>query len=174
MNSAFIGLGSNLGERLEMIERAITQLSELFQTAICAVSSIYESPPIDGSAQHHFLNAVCKLNTDLPPKTLLEALKHIERKLGRPERYARWSPRPIDLDLLFYGDLVIQQDDLTIPHAEIPNRKFVLLPMLELEDVFHPVLKKPISTLLAETSDRSLIVKTSLLIISNKKTQSLR
>ncbi len=174
MNSAFIGLGSNLGERLEMIERAITQLSKLPHSTLSGVSSVYESPPIDGSAQHHFLNAVCKLNTDLPPKTLLEALKHIERKLGRPEGYARWSPRPIDLDILFYNDLVIQQDDLTIPHAEIPNRKFVLLPMLELEDVFHPVLNKPISTLLAETSDRSLIVKTSSLILSNKKTQSLR
>ncbi len=169
MNRAFIGLGSNLGERLEIIEQAIAQLSKLPHTAICAVSSIYESPPIDGSEQNQFLNAVCKLKTDLPPKTLLDALKHIERKLGRPERYPRWSPRPIDLDILFYNDLVIQQDDLTIPHAEIPNRKFVLLPMLELEDIVHPVLKKHITTLLAETSDRSLIIKTSPLILSNKK-----
>jgi 2-amino-4-hydroxy-6-hydroxymethyldihydropteridine diphosphokinase len=174
MNTAFIGLGSNLGKRLEMIEQAIAQLSQLPHTTLLAVSSIYESPPIDGSKQNHFLNAVCKLKTDLPPTTLLEALKHIERNLGRPERYARWSPRPIDLDILFYDDLIFQQDDLTIPHAEIPNRKFVLLPMLELEDVLHPVLKKPISTLLAETIDRSLIVKTSSLILFNKKTQSLR
>jgi len=142
MNSAFIGLGSNLGERLELINRAIAQLSELPQTILIAVSSIYESPPIDGSEQNHFLNAVCKLKTELLPHDLLKALKDIERNIGRPERYARWSPRLIDLDLLFYGDLVIQQDDLTIPHAEIPNRKFVLLPMLEIEDVWHPLLKK--------------------------------
>ncbi len=169
MNKAFVGLGSNLGERLEMIEQAIAQLSKLPETAICAVSSIYESPPIDGSEQHHFLNAVCKIKTELSPHDLLKALKHIERNLGRPERYARWSPRLIDLDLLFYGDLVIQQDGLTIPHAEIPNRKFVLLPMLELEDVVHPVLKKNITTLLAETSDKSVIYKQNALSRYNKK-----
>jgi len=170
MNTAFIGLGSNLGKRLEMIEQAIAQLSQLPHTTLLAVSSIYESPPIDGSKQNHFLNAVCKLKTDLPPTTLLEALKHIERNLGRPERYARWSPRPIDLDILFYNNLVIQQDDLTIPHAEIPNRKFVLLPMLEIEDVWHPLLKKNLSTLLAETKDMSVIYRQDALSHYNKKT----
>ena len=170
MNSAFIGLGSNLGERLELINRAIAQLSELPQTILIAVSSIYESPPIDGSEQNHFLNAVCKLKTELLPHDLLKALKDIERNIGRPERYARWSPRLIDLDLLFYGDLVIQQDDLTIPHAEIPNRKFVLLPMLEIEDVWHPLLKKNLSTLLAETKDMSVIYRQDALSHYNKKT----
>jgi 2-amino-4-hydroxy-6-hydroxymethyldihydropteridine diphosphokinase len=170
MNTAFIGLGSNLGKRLQMMYCAIAQLSELPQTTLIAASSVYESPPIDGSEQQHFLNAVCKIKTELSPHDLLKALKQIERNLGRPERYARWSPRLIDLDLLFYNHLIIQQDDLTIPHAEIPNRKFVLLPMLEIEDVWHPVLKKTLSTLLAETNDRSLIVKKTSLLISNKKT----
>ena len=170
MNTAFIGLGSNLGERLQMMYCAIAQLSELPQTTLIAASSVYESPPIDGSEQQHFLNAVCKIKTELSPHDLLKVLKQIERNLGRPERYARWSPRLIDLDLLFYNHLIIQQDDLTIPHAEIPNRKFVLLPMLEIEDVWHPVLKKTLSTLLAETNDRSLIVKKMSLLISNKKT----
>jgi 2-amino-4-hydroxy-6-hydroxymethyldihydropteridine diphosphokinase len=153
-----------------MMYCAIAQLSELPQTTLIAASSVYESPPIDGSEQQHFLNAVCKIKTELSPHDLLKALKQIERNLGRPERYARWSPRLIDLDLLFYNHLIIQQDDLTIPHAEIPNRKFVLLPMLEIEDVWHPVLKKTLSTLLAETNDRSLIVKKTSLLISNKKT----
>jgi len=170
MSIAFIGLGSNLGKRLELINRAIAQLSELPQTILIAVSSIYESPPIDGSEQNHFLNAVCKLKTELLPHDLLKALKDIERNIGRPERYARWSPRLIDLDLLFYGDLVIQQDDLTIPHAEIPNRKFVLLPMLEIEDVWHPLLKKNLSTLLAETKDMSVIYRQDALSHYNKKT----
>jgi 2-amino-4-hydroxy-6-hydroxymethyldihydropteridine diphosphokinase len=155
---------------LELINRAIAQLSELPQTILIAVSSIYESPPIDGSEQNHFLNAVCKLKTELLPHDLLKALKDIERNIGRPERYARWSPRLIDLDLLFYGDLVIQQDDLTIPHAEIPNRKFVLLPMLEIEDVWHPLLKKNLSTLLAETKDMSVIYRQDALSHYNKKT----
>jgi len=170
MNNAFIGLGSNLGRRTEMISCAIRQLSELPHTSILSVSSLYESPPIDGSKQNHFLNAVCKIATGLSPQNLLHALKQIERRLGRPEHYAQWSPRTIDLDILFYNDYLIQEDDLTIPHAEIPNRKFVLLPMLELEDLFHPVLKKRLSSLLAETRDHSMIIKKAPIIMLNKKT----
>lgn len=170
MSVAFIGLGSNLGERLRMLQDAVAQLSELPQTEVVAVSSVYESPPIDRSEQNPFLNAVCKVATELSPIALFNALKDIERKLGRPERYARWSPRPIDLDILFYDKQAIEQDGLTIPHLEIPNRKFVLLPLLDIEDVAHPVLKKSLSTLLAETNDESVIRKTRERLLYNKKT----
>ncbi len=170
MSVVFIGLGSNLGERLTMLQNAIEHIEELPTTEILATSSVYESTPIDRSEQNPFLNAVCKITTDLSPTVLLTALKKIEHKLGRPERYARWSPRPIDLDILFYDDQILQQDDLTIPHAEIHNRKFVLLPMLELEDFFHPRLKKRLSTLLAETIDNSAIYKREVLSLYNKKT----
>lgn len=169
MSVVFIGLGSNLGERLLQLQRAVKCISELPTTDVLAMSSVYESPPIDRSEQNLFLNAVCKITTDLSPLALLTALKDIERKLGRPERYARWSPRHIDLDILFYDDQVLQQDGLTIPHSEIPNRKFVLVPMLELEDVLHPILKKHLSTLLAETSDNSDIHKREVLLLYNKK-----
>lgn len=164
MSIVFIGLGSNLGERLSMLQKAIACISELPTTEVLATSSVYESPPIDNSAQNHFLNAVCKITTKLSPKALLAALKEIERRLGRPERYARWSPRYIDLDILFYDNQVLNQDGLTIPHSEIQNRKFVLLPMLELDDYFHPVLKKHLSTLLAETNDASPVLKTKISI----------
>ncbi len=170
MSVVFIGLGSNLGERFALLQEAVTRISELPTTEVLATSSVYESPPIDRSEQNSFLNAVCKITTDLAPTVLLTSLKNIERKLGRPERYARWSPRCIDLDILFYDDQVLQQDGLTIPHSEIQHRKFVLVPMLELEDVLHPLLKKPLSTLLAETSDNSAINKQQLLLLYNKKT----
>ncbi|MGQ9805121.1 MAG: 2-amino-4-hydroxy-6-hydroxymethyldihydropteridine diphosphokinase [Chlorobiales bacterium] len=169
MSIVFIGLGSNLGERLSMLQEAVTRISELPSTEVLATSSVYESSPIDRSKQNHFLNAVCKIITDLSPTALLAALKDIERKLGRPERYARWSPRPIDLDILFYDNQVIQHDGLMIPHAEIPNRKFVLLPMLELEDCFHPILQKPLSTLLAETTDDSVVDKQDVPSLYNKQ-----
>lgn len=170
MSIAFIGLGSNLGERLSMLQKALVCIWQLPTTEVLAISSVYESSPIDRSKQTHFLNAVCKIITDLSPTALLAALKDIERKLGRPEHYARWSPRPIDLDILFYDNQVIQRDGLMIPHAEIPNRKFVLVPMLELEDYFHPILQKPLSTLLAETSDNSVIEKQEMRLLYNKKT----
>ncbi|MFQ3599078.1 MAG: 2-amino-4-hydroxy-6-hydroxymethyldihydropteridine diphosphokinase [Chloroherpetonaceae bacterium] len=169
MSIVFVGLGSNLGERLTMLQEAIACISELPTTEVLATSSVYESPPIDCSEQNPFLNAVCKITTDLSPTALLTALKDIERKLGRPERYARWSPRRIDLDILFYDDQVLQQDGLTIPHSEIQHRKFVLVPMLELEDVLHPLLKKRLSTLLAETSDCSVIYKQEARLFYNKK-----
>ncbi|MFN3344475.1 MAG: 2-amino-4-hydroxy-6-hydroxymethyldihydropteridine diphosphokinase [Chloroherpetonaceae bacterium] len=164
MSVVYIGLGSNLGKRGKMLQQAVECLTQLPKTQVVATSSVYESPPIDMSEQNHFLNAVCKITTELSPKTLLNALKEIERKLGRPERYARWSPRPIDLDILFYDNQVLNQDGLIIPHSEIPNRKFVLLPMLELDDYLHPVLKKHLSTLLAETNDVSVVLKTKISI----------
>jgi 2-amino-4-hydroxy-6-hydroxymethyldihydropteridine diphosphokinase len=169
MSVVFIGLGSNLGERLSMLKEAVACISELPSTEVLATSSVYESPPIDHSKQCCFLNAVCKITTDLSPTALLTALKAIERKLGRAEQYARWSPRCIDLDILFYDDRVLIQDGLTIPHAEIPNRKFVLLPMLELDDYFHPILKKSLSTLLAETTDDSVVDKQDVPSLYNKQ-----
>ncbi len=169
MSVVFIGLGSNLGERLMMLQKALAAISELPTTEVLATSSVYESPPIDHSEKKHFLNDVCKITTDLSPVALLTALKEIERKLGRPDRYARWSPRCIDLDILFYDDQVFQQDGLTIPHAEIQNRKFVLLPMLELEEIIDPLLIKRLSTLLVETSDYSVIDKQEVELFYNQK-----
>lgn len=168
MSVAFVGLGSNLGDRLALLNAALARIERLPATAILAASSVYESPPIDRSDQNFFLNAVVKLSTDLNPLELLTALKGIERALGRPERYARWSPRLIDLDVLFYDDLALAQAELTIPHPEIPNRKFVLAPMLELEDLLHPTLSRRISELLATTRDSSVVRKVASLSTINK------
>jgi 2-amino-4-hydroxy-6-hydroxymethyldihydropteridine diphosphokinase len=157
MTQAYIGLGSNLGDRRLNLRQALRLIANLPKTEFIAASSLYESPPIDASEQNDFLNAVCEIKTQMKPLELLDKLKQIERQLGRPERYARWAARPIDLDMLFWGSEIVSQESLTVPHPEIPNRKFVLVPLLELADFEHPILKKKLSELLKETSDASRI-----------------
>ncbi len=155
MSHIFIGLGSNIGDRLQHLRDALYFIHRLESTRLVAVSSLYETPPLGFTEQESFYNAVCQIDTTLDPLALLQALKSIERQLGRPEKYERWHPRPIDLDILLYDTLVFQNDIVTIPHIELPNRKFALVPLLDIDNPIHPVLKKSISELLAETTDRS-------------------
>lgn len=159
MEDVFIGLGTNIGDRFANLRSAIHALRELADTSVIAVSGVYETPPIDFSNQDNFYNSVVLIRTALKPETLFHHLKQIERKLGRPEQYERWGPRIIDLDILLYGSLVISTDTILIPHAEMPNRKFVLVPLLEIRNAFHPVLQKTIAELLAECKDTSSLKK---------------
>lgn len=157
----FIGLGSNIGDRLQHLREAMRLIESLPHTLAdsprppIAISGVYESEPLGYTEQESFYNAACHIQTLLSPLELFHALKKIERTLGRPEVYERWHPRRIDLDILLYGDAVIATDRLTIPHAELPNRKFVMLPLLEIADPLHPQRGKRISELLAETGDVS-------------------
>ncbi len=155
MSHVFIGLGSNIGDRLQYLRDALHLIRRLESTTLVAVSSLYETPPLGFTEQESFYNAVCQIDTTLDPLALLHKLKSIERTLGRPEKYERWRPRPIDLDILLYDALVVQNDAVSIPHLELPHRKFVLVPLLDIANPVHPVLKKPMSELLAETTDRS-------------------
>jgi 2-amino-4-hydroxy-6-hydroxymethyldihydropteridine diphosphokinase len=155
MAIAYIGLGSNLGDRFTYLQTALHKLSRLPHTAVVAVSCVYETPPLGVVHQPAFLNAVAKLQTTLAPADLLEHLKAIERQLGRPKHYARWSARIIDLDILLYDDLVMQLTYLTIPHPELTRRKFAMQPLLDLADPIHPLLQQPISNLLEHTEDTS-------------------
>lgn len=125
----FIGLGSNLGDRIANI-RAALQLMEQAGIRVLKTSSLYETEPA-GPPQPDYLNAVCLVETPLSPENLLVALKKIEKEAGRVPRQ-RWGPREIDLDVLLYGDLIIETPDLSIPHKEILNRPFVLIPLLEI------------------------------------------
>lgn len=126
--TAAIGLGSNLGERGRHLESATKQLESL--GSIVGTSSWYETAPIGGPEQGPYLNAVVVIDTDVGPRALLEALLEIERGEGR-ERRVRWGPRSLDLDLLLYGDVVIKESGLTVPHPEITRRRFVLVPLVE-------------------------------------------
>lgn len=122
---AYIGLGSNLGDRREMIARALDQLRPR------RVSTIVETEPWGVVDQPAFLNAVAEIETELEPAELLDRLLDVERGLGRVRR-ERWGPRTIDLDLLLYGDRRIDSDSLSVPHPRLPERKFVLEGLAEL------------------------------------------
>lgn len=149
MSIAFIGLGSNIGNKTQNLKSAIEKLKEN-QIEILNISSFYKTKPYGYTDQPEFLNAVVKIQTNLSPKELLKTLMKIERKLGR-KRTIRWGPRTIDLDILFYDDLIINEKDLIIPHPDLHNREFVLKPLNEIEPEFiHPVLKKKIKQIYSE------------------------
>jgi 2-amino-4-hydroxy-6-hydroxymethyldihydropteridine diphosphokinase len=131
MTRALIGLGSNVGDRLQCLQRAVMQLGRTAGIRVSAVSSVYETEPVGPVAQAWFLNAVVAVDTDLSPAALLQRTQAIERALGRETTY-HWGPRAIDLDILLYGDMQVRSETLTIPHAELCRRAFVMIPLLEL------------------------------------------
>jgi 2-amino-4-hydroxy-6-hydroxymethyldihydropteridine diphosphokinase len=150
----YIALGSNLGDRAAMFERAIAAMNA---AGICVSrqSSFYITQPVDAPGQAWFLNAAVEAETSLLPLQLLHALLRIERELGR-RRITPHGPRTIDLDILFYGSSVIRSKELEIPHARLTERRFVLVPLAQIApEVRHPALHKSIAQLLAETPDRS-------------------
>ena len=152
----FIGLGSNLGNRQEYLRKAISSLAP--EVAFQKASRIFETPPWGYSDQPAFLNQVIEARTDLEPQALLSKLKKIEKDLGRVERF-RNGPRCIDLDILFYDDLVYESETLTIPHPRIAERGFVLVPLNEIApDLIHPVLKQKISALLEKADQNGIVL----------------
>lgn len=127
----YLGLGSNVGDRLSNILRAIDLLRNFLN--IEKISTIYESKPWGVEDQPHFLNCVLAGETSLSPMELLKEVKRIERDVGRRKRF-RWGPREIDIDILLYGEEVLELPDLKIPHPYIKRRDFVLVPLLEIEE----------------------------------------
>lgn len=127
---AYVGLGSNLGERRENILRAVGRLHKTPGIQVVAQSAIIETAPIGNTDQPYFLNSVISVKTTLKPKKLLKAMLGVERVMGRI-RKERWGPRKIDLDLLLYGDQTVKEPGLTVPHPEIHNRPFVMAGLRE-------------------------------------------
>ena len=128
---AYIGMGSNLQQPLDQLHRALPELHEIPRTSLQASSSFYISSPMGPADQPDYINGVAALRTGLAPLDLLDQLQRIEQAHGR-QRGLRWGPRTLDLDLLLYGDQVIQNDRLSVPHPGIAERAFVLLPLAEL------------------------------------------
>ena len=157
--TAYIGIGSNLGTPEKNCTKAIEKISNTKDIKIISKSSFYQTEPIGGVQQGWFINSAIGIETDLSPENLLSVLLNLELAMGRI-RKEQWGPRLIDLDLLFYGNLVLENKSLTLPHPEIQNRKFILIPMSEIaENLIHPTLKKTIKTLLQESSDVTIVKK---------------
>ena len=133
MPVAYVGLGSNLGDREEALRAALARLNAAPGVTVTAVSSFRETEPVGVEEQPLFINAAAALETELRPRDLLELLLSIERALGRTRTGPRFGPRTIDLDLLLYGDFRVDEPGLTIPHPRLHERSFVLEPLAELD-----------------------------------------
>ena len=153
MYAAYIGFGSNIGDRLAHIQNAIHALSKTEGITLKKISSIYTTDPVGYEEQAQFLNGVAAIQTSLSPLSLLHTLKDIETAIGRKHR-VRWGPREIDLDILIYGDVCVQTEKLVVPHPEMHLRGFVLVPLAELApDLVHPIFQESIHTLLNRFED---------------------
>ena len=130
-HTAYVGLGSNLGNREANLQAALSRLAALPTMMIKRVSSLYETAPVGVTEQPEFLNAVAALETSLPAADLLDVFLHLENQLGRVRTF-RWGPRVIDIDLLLYGDAQIALPFLTVPHPRLRERAFVLVPLAEI------------------------------------------
>lgn len=151
-HTAYVGLGSNLGDRRAHLDAALAELGRLPNTDVSRVSRFHDTPPLGPPDQGRFLNAVAELRTALPPRELLDRMLDIESRLGRPPRDQRthWGPRTIDLDLLLHGDTILDQAGLTLPHPGMAQRRFVLEPLAELApQLLHPSEGRTVSQLLA-------------------------
>ncbi len=152
----YLSLGSNVGDRAAQIARAVEALAAA-GVRIARQSSLYSTEPVDVRTQSWFLNCVLEAETDLMPRQLLHVLQEVERSLGR-KKLVRRGPRAIDIDLLLYGASVVRAPELQVPHPRMAERRFVLVPLVELAPMLrHPTLRKTVAELLAETRDRSSV-----------------
>jgi len=164
IHTAYIGIGSNLGTSGENCVEAIEKISTNDHIKIISKSSFYKTAPIGDIEQDWFINSVIRVDTKLNPKELLLTLLNIESEMGRI-RKEKWGPRLIDLDLLFYDKLILNQEGITLPHPEMQKRNFVLVPLNEIsENLTHPILKKTVKTLLQESSDDTEVKKLTRII----------
>ena len=158
MKSVYLSLGSNLGDRSGQLRKALELLSHA-GIEIRRVSSFYRTEPVDFRAQPWFANCVAEAATDLMPMQLLKAVKKVERSLGRRPDVSK-GPRPIDIDILLYENAVVRSSALTIPHERLSERRFVLIPLRELAASHrHPVSRRTVQEMLAETSDKSQVIR---------------
>jgi 2-amino-4-hydroxy-6-hydroxymethyldihydropteridine pyrophosphokinase len=159
MKIVFLGIGTNLGNRESNLEQAVARIEEYIGPVLDS-SSIYETEPWGFQAKDEFLNKVVKVETELTPSEILERILIIESIMGRVRSKERYSSRLIDIDILICEDMIIDEENLKIPHPLLHQRRFVLVPLCEVaSDMIHPVLKKSISDLLEICEDKSEVKK---------------
>ncbi|MDJ1653306.1 2-amino-4-hydroxy-6-hydroxymethyldihydropteridine diphosphokinase [Raoultella ornithinolytica] len=137
MTLAFIALGSNLAAPLEQVNAAVAALAEIPNSRIVAVSSFYRTPPLGPQDQPDYLNAAVALETGLTAEALLDNTQRIELQQGRERKAERWGPRTLDLDIMLFGEQVIDSERLTVPHYDMKNRGFMLWPLFEIAPELH-------------------------------------
>ena len=156
LSRVFLALGSNLGDREKNLDRALQYLEERLR--IGKVSSTYDTDPVGNKDQPRFLNLVCEVSTRLSPEGLLKLAKGIESKMGRTSKTG--EPRPIDIDILLYGELLVKTPDLEIPHPRMGERAFVLVPLAEIApEVVHPVTWKTIAEMREAIKEKQGVFK---------------
>lgn len=159
VNRSFIGFGSNLDNRLDYISKALELLDDTEKCKVVKVSSMYESKPYGYTEQNNFLNCVAEISTELDLKDLLKVTKEIEQKIGRQQR-EKWGPREVDLDILFFNDMIYSDEKLTVPHKDVLNRDFVLVPLCEIAPGFiYPGENKKVCDLSKDQLDKNIIRK---------------
>lgn len=157
---AYIGLGTNLGDRELKLLSAIAELGRLPGTRVTALSHFYETEPVGGVAQDDFYNAAARIATTLRPLELLAELQRIETEVFHRTPSLRWGPRSMDLDILLYGDLVLTGEKLTVPHPRLAERRFVLQPLADIAPALvHPSLGSSIAELLASLATTERVVR---------------
>ncbi len=153
-HTVFIGFGSNLGDLKKNCQWAMDQLNGSAQCQVEEISRLYDTEPVDYEAQDRFMNGVARIRTDLEPGDLLFFLKSLEEQAGRTNTGPRFGPRVLDMDILFYDELIMKSGDLVIPHPRLHKRRFVLAPLCGIAPEFqHPVLEKKVSALLELLDD---------------------
>ena len=153
-HQAYIGMGSNMGNRAEHCRKALAALAACQGCLVEAASPLYETEPVDFEDQDWFVNGVACLRTGLEPQALLEQLRAIERAMGRSPEGRKFGPRVLDLDILFFNDWILHTTDLEFPHPRLHQRRFVLKPLCDIApELVHPVLGQTVRSLLSSLKD---------------------
>jgi 2-amino-4-hydroxy-6-hydroxymethyldihydropteridine diphosphokinase len=156
MEKIFLAIGSNVGDRVKNLDK-VTELLEKNNVKVVQKSNVYETEPYGYKEQQWFYNQILEAQTDLSPESLLDLCLNIEKEIGRKKTF-KWGPRVIDVDILLFGEKIIDQDDLKIPHPFLHARKFVLVPLNEIApNVTHAGAKKTVNELLNECIDTAIV-----------------